>query len=261
LAAFALFLSPTNRRRRKIESPYKPVEKYMLQMIGRVGKAPERLVYSGFRVERKGFLSILTYVIEGFTHRFDLLERGQAAVVLPVDFRTRELYMLSEIRPNKPFGAIESGRAWIRKVMQDGFTQPAEAFEIASDEARVFELCAGMIDVDKKTGEPLESPEDAAVRELREETGLVVEVDRLIHVASYMPSVGGSSEMIHAYIADLAVDHAESRQDPLGDGGEEMDVYKMSWDDAFELMRTGRIETASTGLLLRELRIRELEKR
>lgn len=233
----------------------------MLQMVGRVGKAPESLVYRGFRVERKGFLSILSYAIDGFQHRYDMLERGQASVVLPVDFQTRELYLLSEIRPNKPFGALERGRAWIRKVLRDGFTTPEESFEVSVDEARIFEICAGMIDVDLKTGEPIESPKTAAVRELFEETGLVVEEDRLIHVASYMPSVGGSSEMIHAYIAELPEDHADSRQDPVGDGGEKMDVYKMSWNDAFELLRTGQIETASTGLLLRELRIIDLEKR
>lgn len=233
----------------------------MLQMVGRVGKAPDRLVYRGFRVERKGFLSILSYVIDGFAHRYDVLERGRAAVVLPVDFRNRELYLLSEIRMNKPFGSLERGRAWIRKVLRDAFTTLEETFEASAEEARVFEICAGMIDTDPKNGEESETPKAAAVRELREETGLVVSEDSLIHIADYFTSVGGSTELIHAYIADLPADHAETRQDPLGDGGEEMDVYRMSWDDAFELMRTGRIETASTGLLLRELRIRDLEKR
>lgn len=231
----------------------------MLQMIGRVGKAPERLVYRGFRVERKGFLSILSYAIDGHGHRLEMLERGHAAVVLPVDFRTRELYMLAEIRANKPFGAFESGRTWIRKVMRDGFTTPEETFELPAAEARIYELCAGMIDADSKTGDPLETPVAAAVRELREETGLVVGEDRMLHVASWFPSVGGSSEMVHGFIADLPEGHFDSRVPPPGDGSEEIDVYRMSFDDAYELLKTGKIETAATGLLLRELRIRELE--
>lgn len=232
-----------------------------MQMIGRIGKAPDRLVYSGFRVERKGFLSIVTYAIAGHGRRLEMLERGHAAVVLPVDFRTRELYLLAEIRANKPFGAFERGRAWIRKVMRDAFTAKDETFEIAAAEARIFEVCAGMIDADKETGELVETPKAAAVRELREETGLVIDEDRLIHVASYLPSVGGSCEMVHAYIADLPEGHADAIEPPPGDGNEEIDVYRMSWDEAFDLLKKGKIETASTGLMLRELRIIDLEGR
>lgn len=232
-----------------------------MQMIGRIGKAPERLVYRGFRVERKGFLSILTYAIDGHGRRLEMLERGHAAVVLPVDFRTRELYLLAEIRANKPFGAFESGRAWIRKVMRDGFTMPEETFEVPAAEARIFEACAGMIDADAATGAPLETPQAAAARELREETGLVVPEERMLHVASYLPSIGGSCEMVHAFFADLPEGHFESRVPPKGDGNEEIDVYRMSWNEAFGLLKTGKIETASTGLMLRELKLIDLEGR
>ena len=232
-----------------------------MQMIGRIGKAPERLVYSGFRVERKGFVSTLSYALEGNSHRMDMLERGHASVVLPIDFRTREIYMLGEIRAHKPFGASESGRAWIRKVMRDGFTVPAETFEVPSEDARIFEVCAGMIDADKATGAFLETPAAAAVRELREETGLVIDEDRLIHVDSYFPSIGISCEMIHAFVADLPEGHFESRVPPPGDGNEEIDVYRMSWDEAFDLMKAKKIETSSTGLLLRELKIIDLQGR
>ena len=232
-----------------------------MRHIGRIGKAPDRLVYRDFRVERKGFLSILTYAIDGHGRRLEMLERGHAAVVLPVDFRTRELYLLAEIRTNKPFGAFETGRAWNRKVLRDGFTKPDETFEIPAAEARIFEVVAGMIDVDKATGELLETPKAAAVRELREEAGIAVGEDRLIHVASYLPSVGGSCEMVHAYIADLPEGHADAVVPPSGDGSEEIDVYRMSWDEAFDLLKKGKIETASTGLMLRELKILDLEGR
>ena len=226
----------------------------MITKIGQVGKAPERLTYRGFRVERKGFLTTLSYLMDGAKRRFDLMERGQAVAVLPVDFRSRELYMLSEIRSNKPFGKLESGRAWIKKVLRDGFTNPEETFEIPTADARVYELCAGMIDGD-------ETPALAAVRELREETGLVVGEDRLIAVGPHFPSIGGSSEIVHLFIVDLEDGHAASRVGTDGDGSEAMDILKMSWDDAFGLIEAGKIETTSTGLLLRELKIIDLEGR
>ena len=225
-----------------------------MQMIGRIGKTPERLVYRNFRVERKGFLSLLSYKVDGLPHRYDMVERGQAACVLPVDFRTREVYMTSEIRLNRPFGATAPGRDWVGKVMRDAFTKPEENFAIPAEEARIFEVVAGGIDAG-------ESSEAAAVRELREETGLVVDVDRLIRVASYFPSIGGSSEMVHTFIADLPEGHAESRVEPPGDGSEDIVLYKLSWDEAFALLKQGKIETAATELLLRELKIIDLEGR
>lgn len=226
----------------------------MIVKIGHVGKAPERLTYRGFRVERKGFLTTLSYVLDGVGRRFDMLHRGHAVTVLPVDFRTRELYMIAELRSNRPFGLLESGRAWIAKVLRDGFTQPDEAYEIDAEDARIYECPAGMIDGD-------EAPEDAAVRELREETGLVAGKDRLVRVGGHFPSIGGSSEVVHLFIVDLAEGHEADRVQTDGDGTESMDVLKMSWDDAFDLVRDGRIETTSTGLLLRDLKIIDLEGR
>ena len=226
----------------------------MITKIGHVGKSPERLIYRGFRVERKGFLTTLSYALDGLGRRFDMLHRGHAVAVLPVDFRTREIYMIAELRSNRPFGLLASGHAWIAKVLRDGFTAPEEAYEIAADEARIYECPAGMIDGD-------EPPEDAAARELREETGLVAGTDRLIRVGPHFPSVGGSSEVVHLFIVDLADGHEAARVQTDGDGSESMDILKMSWDDAFGLMREGKIETTSTGLLLRELKIIDLEGR
>ncbi len=225
----------------------------MITKIGHVGQAPERLSYRGFRVERKGFLTTISYLLEGVSRRYDLIERGQIVAVLPVDPQTRELYLLSEIRPHRPFGRLGSGRDWIKKVLRDAFTGPDEVYEIPVDDARLHETCAGLIDGD-------ETPEAAAVRELREETGLVVEEDWLIPVGPHMLSSGSSTEVVHLFIALLGKDHAATRLQPEGDGGSEMlAVLRMSWDDAYGLLAAGRIETASTGLLLRELKIMDLE--
>jgi 8-oxo-dGTP pyrophosphatase MutT (NUDIX family) len=231
----------------------------MITVVGRIGTSPKRLIYRDFRLERKGFLSIVTYAIDGFRHRFELMERGQAVVVLPIDFERRELYLLTELRPNKPLGTVGHARAIIRSVL-DGTADPAETFDVPATMVRVYEMCAGMIDLDPRTGQMRESPEEAAVRELREETGLVIDESRLIYVDSYFPSVGGSTEIVHLYFADLHAGHAETREEAKGDGGENIEILHMSWDDAFGLLRDFKIKSSSAGLLLRELKIRDLQR-
>ena len=184
----------------------------MIEKVGRVGRAPERLLYRDLKLERKGFLSLFSFALEGSSHRFDGMARGPAVVVLPADFARRELYMLHEIRPLKPFAHVASAQETLRDLLASG---SVASCEIEADHARIYEMSAGMIDGD-------ETPEEAAVRELREETGLVISKDRLRWVASAFPSIGGSTELVHLFIADLPETHVQDRKEALGDGGEEI---------------------------------------
>ncbi len=214
----------------------------MIEHVGRIGRAPERLVYRDLRLERKGFLSLFSFALDGVSHRFDGMARGEAVVMLPVDFARRELYLLREIRPLKPFSQSPEGQASLKKLLE-GAKNPE--FEIGTDAARLYEMVAGMIDKG-------ETPEEAAVRELREEAGLIVPATCLRRVASALPSIGGSTELVHLYIVDLPETHATDRIEAVGDGGEEIDILKMSWDDAFALLKKETMGVSS-GLLLREL--------
>ncbi len=216
----------------------------MIEQIGRVGRAPERLAYRDIRLERKGFLSLFSFALEGASHRFDGMARGEAVVVLPVDFAKREVYMLREIRPLKPFAHTSEGKAVLASLRVDAY---GTAFDVDAEKAKIYEMPAGMIDKD-------ETPEEAVVRELREETGLMIPTTRLQRVVSAFPSIGGSTEVVHLFMADLPETHASDRQEAIGDGGEEIDILKMTWDDAFDLMKKETMGV-SAGLLLRELKI------
>lgn len=222
----------------------------MIEQVDSVGRSPKRLVYRGLKLERKGFLSLFSFALDGSTHRFDGMARGPAVVVLPVDFERRELYLLRQIRPLKPFAHLAGAQGTLRSVLAG---ERVERFELESDQARVYETPAGMIDGD-------ETPEEAAVRELREETGLVLPSSCLRRVASAFPSIGGSTELVHLFFADLPETHAQDREHAQGDGGEEIEILKMSWDDAFALLRNETLGVSS-GLLLRELEVLDMRRK
>lgn len=228
----------------------------MIERIARIGESPETLVYDRFRVERAGFLSIITFRVGG--KGYEMMDRGDAVVVLPVDFARRELYLLHEERPLKAF-LSEEGREWVAKVRRDASTATGEAFVVPADAVCLYEIVAGGIERDKHTRLPKETPVEAALRELEEEAGLVTTPDRLRPLPPYCTTIGGSTERIHPFIADVS--EPLGRVVPKGDGRERIDVLRMGWDDAFALLEDGRVETASLNVLLYRLKVLDLEER
>ena len=107
-----------------------------------------------------------------------------------------------------------------------------------------LEIPAGVLDVD---GEP---PDEAARRELLEETGLVC--DEIDHLLAFANSAGWSDETTHVYLA------RHVRPGPAPDGftpeAEEadMEVVKLPLDEAVAMAERGEIPDAKTlvGLLL-----------
>jgi ADP-ribose pyrophosphatase len=116
----------------------------------------------------EGFLKVYRYVIDVERQRgstveltWEIMERGHAVAVLGHDPKRDEVVLVNEFRP----GAL-----------------------IAGDYPYRDNLVAGAIDAG-------ETAIEAAVREMEEEAGLILQEPRLIHPGAYVSS-GGTSEKI-----------------------------------------------------------------
>ena len=218
-----------------------------MERICQIGPSSEKYRYEDVKLECKGYLSVVSFQVEGIGHRQNMMERGNAVVVLPVDIANREIYMIEQRRHIRAFSETPEGRQALAKTMAGG---KAEAFEVDASLIRHFELPAGVIDGD-------ETPAEAAVRELKEETGLTAEPAALRQVASFYPSLGSSTEHITCFIA--ALPDPVIKTEAHGDGDEQITVWKMTWDEAFDLLDSGKIISGSSAMLLRELRIMDLK--
>lgn len=100
----------------------------------------------------------------------------------------------------------------------------------------VWEFPTGMI-------EPGETPQDAAARELKEETGLsLVSVDRVLPAACY--SVGITDEMVTPLFVTV-----RGQMRPSADAYEDVQPRKMSPDAIRELLRDPDVQITETCLM------------
>ncbi len=143
--------------------------------------------------------------------RREVFERGSAAGVLPYDPQLDRLVLIRQFLAGFHF----SGR---------------DAFPL--------HVPAGMIN-------PNETPEEAAVREAMEETGLALSRQRFEKIAAYLPSPGGSSEVITLFAACVDAS-AAGGQHGLAEEHEDIRVETISSDDAIALLDRGGIEDGPT---------------
>ena len=110
----------------------------------------------------------------------------------------------------------------------------------------ILELPAGKL-------EPGESPEACAVRELREETGMLAQRAELLSDSYATPAY--CSEVLHIYYA-LDVQKGEQALDP----GEYLDVVVLPFAQAYEMVLSGKIHDAKTQIGILKLNALLAEK-
>ena len=103
-----------------------------------------------------------------------------------------------------------------------------------------------------------ESLEDLAKRETKEEAGLVAE--ELMPICDYWVSPGGANERVALFCAKVDASHAGGVHG-LADENEDIRVHVFSSEEAFSMVRSGRINNAATIIALQwlELNIKKVQ--
>lgn len=174
----------------------------------------------------KGFFSLFTYRLRhalfaggmsGVITR-ELLDRGMAAAVLPFDPRRDEVVLIEQFR----VGAIDSPRGpWLTEIV------------------------AGLV-------EPGERPEDVARREALEEAGC--ELGELVLAHECYSSPGSSNERVWIYVGRTDTEGLGGIHG-LAEEGEDIRVSVVSTAEAFDMVRSGVIDSAMPLLALQWLEL------
>ncbi len=151
----------------------------------------------------------------------EIFERDQDAVaILPYDSKSDEVVLIEQFRP----GALKDPLTpWL------------------------FEIVAGMIDEG-------ETEIEAAKRELKEEAGLEVPEENFHYINAVYPSPGGVSERLTLYVALVDASHI-GNHGGLAIENEDLRIFKVKSEEAFELVRTGRINNAAALIGLMHLQL------
>ncbi|EPX4142015.1 ADP-ribose diphosphatase [Vibrio vulnificus] len=151
----------------------------------------------------------------------EMFERGHAAAMLPYDPIRDQVVLIEQIR----VGALEHQHPW------------------------QLEIVAGMIDRD-------ESADDVVRREAQEEAGL--EVGQLVSVVSYYPSAGGCSEKLDVFIGEVDASKAHGIHG-LDYEDEDIRVHVMTREQAYDLVKQGKIENGASIISLQWLELNHLQ--
>ncbi len=142
----------------------------------------------------------------------ELMDRHDAVCLMLVDFAHEKFVFIEQFR----VGAMKQPNPWL------------------------IEMVAGLIDKD-------ENPDEVARREAVEEAG--VEVGRLEFICKYLPSPGGSNELVYLYIGEVDSTNAKGLHG-LEDEGEDIRVLTPSFKEGFKWLASGAIHNAASIIAL-----------
>ncbi len=121
-------------------------------------------------------------------------------------------------------------------------------FVNGNETGMMIEACAGLLDKD--------SPEDCIRKETEEETGYQISnVQKVFEV--YM-SPGSVTEILYFFIAEYTQDMKVSEGGGLAHEQENIEVLELSFQEALDMIKTGKIKDAKTIMLLQHLVIEKV---
>jgi GDP-mannose pyrophosphatase NudK len=110
-----------------------------------------------------------------------------------------------------------------------------------NDGGMMIEACAGLIDNN-------DSAEETITREIEEETGYHIErVEKLFALYS---SPGATTEQLHYFVAEYNEENKVHEGGGLDEEEENIEVLELSFNDAYNMIKTGEIVDAKTIILL-----------
>lgn len=117
-----------------------------------------------------------------------------------------------------------------------------------NESGMLIEACAGLLDD--------ESPEKAIRRETEEETGYHIQnVEKIFE--AYM-SPGSVTEILYFFIAAYTESMKQSEGGGAEEEHEEIEVLKVNFEKAMEMIDAGEIKDAKTIMLLQHLRLKNI---
>lgn len=149
----------------------------------------------------------------------EVMERKSAAAVLPYDPILDKIIMVEQFRP----GAISN-----------------------PDGPWLLEIVAGVLD-------PGETETEVAIREAKEEANC--EVLDLYPIHEYFVSPGGSNEYLWTYCGRIDASQYAGGLFGLAEENEDIRTTCMSSDEAFALLKTGKIKTSPAIVALQWLQL------
>ncbi|HEY5751665.1 MAG TPA: NUDIX domain-containing protein [Chthoniobacterales bacterium] len=121
------------------------------------------------------------------------------------------------------------------------------AFVNGLEDGHLLETCAGLLD--------FADAEETIRREVAEETGFRIGVPNKI-CELYM-SPGSVTEKLHFFVAEYDCEKRIFKGGGEQAEGEDIETVELTFDEAFEMVRTGRILDAKTLILLQYLLLNE----